>query len=83
MNLFASSCVGFNLFKKLKEKKSDKDLYIATINTNLGEYELNVCLKHDKLTITCESEIEFLSTYSYSKELSFEELKKLSNILDV
>ena len=33
--------------------------------------------------LSCESEIEFLSVYSYSKEITFEELKKLSNILDI
>ena len=77
--MFGAIFINNNPDNKLKEKKSDKDLYIATIKTDLGEYELKVCLEHDKLIIICESEIEFLSTYSYSKELSFEELKKLSN----
>ena len=78
-SLFGRTNIGFIFGKQLKEKKSEKDLYIATIKTDLGEYELKVCLKHEKLIITFESEIEFLSIYSYSKELSFEELKKLSN----
>ena len=63
--------------KYLSEKKSDKDFYSFSFKTNAGEYELNVHLKHDKLLITCESDIEFLSLYTYSKEITFEELKKL------
>ena len=80
MSIFNSGIFG-NCFQSaiLFEKKSDKDLYIASIKTDLGIYDLKVSLKHDKLIITSESEIEFLSIYSYSKELSLEELKKLSN----
>ena len=63
----------------LNEIKSDKDLYSASFKTKLGNYELNVHLKHDKLLITCNSEIDFLSLYTYSKEITFEELKNLSN----
>ena len=66
-----------NTKKYLSEKKSDKDFYSSSFKTNAGEYELNVHLKHDKLLITCESYIEFLSLYTYSKEITFEELKKL------
>ena len=68
-----------NSEKSFIEKKSDIELYNASIKTDLGVYELNLYLKHDKLIITCESEIEFLSIYSYSKEMTLEELKKLSN----
>ena len=68
-----------NSEKSFIEKKSDKDEYIASIKTDLGVYELNLYSKHDKLIITCESKIEFLSIYSYSKEMTLEELKKLSN----
>ena len=57
----------------------DKDFYSCSFKTDLGEYELNISLKHDKLILNCESEIEFLSLYTYSKELTFEELKNLSN----
>jgi len=53
-------------------------LYSASFSTELGTYELNIHLKQDKLLITCNSEIEFLSLYTYSKELTFEELKKVS-----
>ena len=63
--------------KYLSEKKSDKDFYSSSFKTNAGEYELNVHFKHDKLLITCESDIEFLSLYTYSKEITFEELKNL------
>ena len=63
----------------LNEKKYDNDLYTASFKTDLGDYELNVHLKHDKLLITCNSEIEFLSLYTYSKEITFEEFKILSN----
>ena len=63
----------------LNQKKIDKDLYSASFKTELGDYELNVHLNYDKLLITCNSEIEFLSLYTYSKELTFEELKNLSN----
>ena len=63
----------------LTQKKSEKDIFTASFKTDLGEYELNLSLKHDKIIITCESDIEFLSIYSYSKEFTFEELKKLSN----
>ena len=69
----------FKTIKNLYEKKSDKDLYIVSFKTDLGQYDLNINLKHDKLILSCESEIEFLSVYSYSKEITFEELKKLSN----
>ena len=70
-----SKCTPINI----KEKKSSKDLYSANFRTELGDYELNVHLKHDKLLITCNSEIEFLSLYNYSKEITFEELKNISN----
>ena len=63
----------------LTQKKSDKDIFTASFKTDLGEYELNLSLKHEKIIITCESDIEFLSIYSYSKEFTFEELTKLSN----
>ena len=69
----------FKTIKNLYEKKSDKDLYIVSFKTDLGQYDLNINLKHDKLILSCESEIEFLSVYSYSKEITFEEQKKLSN----
>ena len=68
-----------NSEKSFIEKKSDIEIYSASIKTDLGVYELNLYLKHDKLIITCESKIEFLSIYSYSKEMTLEELKKLSN----
>ena len=64
---------------RLNEKKYDKDLYTASFKTELGDYELNVHLKHDKLLITCNSVIEFLSLYTYSKEITFDEFKILSN----
>ena len=63
----------------LTEKKSDDESYIATFKTDLGEYEINLSLKHDKLIITCNSDVEFLSIYSYSKEINLDNLKKLSN----
>ena len=63
----------------LTEKKSDDESYIATFKTDLGEYEINLSLKHDKLIITCNSDVEFLSIYSYSKEINLDDLKKLSN----
>ena len=64
----------------LTEKKSDDESYIATFKTDLGEYEINLSLKHDKLIITCNSDVEFLSIYSYSKEINLDDFKKLSNI---
>jgi len=63
----------------LTEKKSDDESYTATFKTDLGEYEINLSLKHDKLIITCNSDVEFLSIYSYSKEINLDDLKKLSN----
>ena len=63
----------------LTEKKSDDESYIATFKTDLGEYEINLSLKHDKLIITCNSDVEFLSIYSYSKEINLDDFKKLSN----
>ena len=63
----------------LTEKKSDDESYIATFKTDLGEYEINLSLKHDKLLIICNSDVEFLSIYSYSKEINLDDLKKLSN----
>ena len=63
----------------LTEKKSDNESYIASFKTDLGEYEINLSLKHDKLIITCNSDVEFLSIYSYSKEINLDDLKKLSN----
>jgi len=77
--MFGGSFFGNSNGIYLKEIKSDKDLYSASFNTKLGNYELNVHLKHDKLLITCNSEIDFLSLYTYSKEITFEELKNLSN----
>ena len=77
--------LGNNLFGSprnniyIKEKKYEKEFYSCSFKTDLGEYELNISLKHDKLILNCESEIEFLSLYTYSKELTFEELKNLSN----
>ena len=76
---------GNNLFDaskdniSIKEKKYEKEFYSCSFKTDLGDYELNISLKHDKLILNCESEIEFLSLYTYSKELTFEELKNLSN----
>ena len=63
----------------LTEKKSDDESYIATFKTDLGEYEINLSLKHDKLLIICNSDVEYLSIYSYSKEINLDDLKKLSN----
>ena len=63
----------------LTEKKSDNESYIASFKTDLGEYEINLSLKHDKLIITCNSDVEFLSIYSYSKEINLDDFKKLSN----
>ena len=63
----------------LTEKKSDDESYIATFKTDLGEYEINLSLKHDKLLIICNSDVDFLSIYSYSKEINLDDLKKLSN----
>ena len=63
----------------LTEKRSDDESYIATFKTDLGEYEINLSLKHDKLIITCNSDVEFLSIYSYSKEINLDDFKKLSN----
>ena len=63
----------------IKEKKYEKEFYSCSFKTDLGEYELNISLKHDKLILNCGSEIEFLSLYTYSKELTLEELKNLSN----
>ena len=77
--MFGGGLFGNSNDIRLNEKKSEKDLYSASFNTKLGVYELNVHLKHDKLFITCNSEIDFLSLYTYSKEITFEELKNLSN----
>ena len=63
----------------LTEKKSDDESYIATFKTDVGEYEINLSLKHDKLLFICNSDVEFLSIYSYSKEINLDDLKKLSN----
>ena len=63
----------------LTEKKSDNESYIASFETDIGEYEINLSLKHDKLIITCNSDVEFLSIYSYSKEINLDDFKKLSN----
>ena len=62
----------------LKEKKSEKDFYSFSFKTDLGDYELNISLKDDKLVLNCESELDYLSVYTYSKEMSLEELKRLS-----
>ena len=62
----------------LKEKKSEKDFYSFSFKTDLGDYELNISLKEDKLLLNCESELDYLSVYTYSKEMSLEELKRLS-----
>ena len=61
------------------EKKSDNESYTAPFKTDLGEYNLNLSLNHDKLIITFNSNIEFLSIYTYSKEINLEDFKKLSN----
>ena len=63
----------------VEQKKLDKDFYSCSFKTDLGEYELNISLKNDKLVLNCESELDFLSIYSYSKEITLEELKSLSN----
>ena len=63
----------------LTEKKSDNESYIASFKTDIGEYEINLSLKHDKLIITCNSDVEFLSIYSYSKEINLDDFKNLSN----
>ena len=66
----------------LTKKKSDDESYIATFKTDLGEYEINLSLKHDKLLIICNSDVEFLSIYSYSKEINLDDFKKLSIIIN-
>ena len=89
MSLFGNTTQG-NLFfsapitpkttdLSLTEKKSDNESYIASFKTDLGEYEINLSLKHDKLIITCNSDVEFLSIYSYSKEINLDDFKNLSN----
>ena len=79
-NLFSSaSIIPKTTDLSLKEKKSDNESYIASFKTDLGEYEINLSLKHDKLIITCNSDVEFLSIYSYSKEINLDDFKKLSN----
>ena len=45
----------------VKQKKLDKDFYSCSFKTDLGEYELNISLKNDKLVLNCESELDFLS----------------------
>ena len=79
-NLFSSaSIIPKTTDLSLKEKKSDNESYIASFETDIGEYEINLSLKHDKLIITCNSDVEFLSIYSYSKEINLDDFKKLSN----
>ena len=79
-NLFSSaSIIPKTTDLSLTEKKSDNESYIASFKTDLGEYEINLSLKHDKLIITCNSDVEFLSIYSYSKEINLDDFKKLSN----
>ena len=46
---------------RVKQKKLDKDFYSCSFKTDLGEYELNISLKNDKLVLNCESELDFLS----------------------
>ena len=45
----------------VRQKKLDKDFYSCSFKTDLGEYELNISLKNDKLVLNCESELDFLS----------------------
>ena len=79
-NLFSSAPINPKTTDlSLTEKKSDNESYIASFKTDLGEYEINLSLKHDKLIITCNSDVEFLSIYSYSKEINLDDFKKLSN----
>ena len=78
-NLFFSPITPKTNSLGLTEKKSDDESYIATFKTDLGEYEINLSLKHDKLLIICNSDVEYLSIYSYSKEINLDDLKKLSN----
>ena len=61
------------------EKKYEDEFYSASFKSNLGDYIFNIHLKHDKILFDIESEIEYLSLYTYSKEMTFEELIKLSN----
>ena len=74
MNLFNLKT---NNLSNIKEKSCDKDFYSGTFHTNIGDYELNIILKQDKLILKCESLIEFMSLFTYSKEISYEELKNL------
>ena len=79
-NLFSSAPINPKTTDlSLTEKKSDNESYIASFKTDIGEYEINLSLKHDKLIITCNSDVEFLSIYSYSKEINLDDFKKLSN----
>ncbi len=69
----------FNPFINAKLEFNEKNFYTTNLKTDKGDYILEIKLNEDKINISCNSEIEFLSIYSYSKELSYQELIKMSN----
>ena len=83
--MFGSNLFSFNSnfsdSTSFTEKKSEKEFYSASFKSDLGYYIFNIHLKHDKILFDIESEVEYLSQYTYSKEITFEELKNLNIIL--
>ena len=63
----------------IKDKKYENEFYSCFLKTDIGDYELFLLIKLDKFILNTESEIVFLSLYSYSKELTFGLFKKLFN----
>ena len=68
-----------SFFKNLSQIPNKIDIYPTSLETEIGNYELKIQLKDNKIYLTCNSEIDYLSLYSYSKEYTFEELIGLSN----